>query len=463
MELRHLRYFVAVAEECHFGRAAARLHIAQPPLSQQIKQLEDDLGVTLLTRSTRRVELTPAGQVYLERARTLLDAVAAAGVEAGRVAAGEIGRLAIGFTGSATYELLPTLTRVLRADFPGIELDLKGEMLTPDQVGALQDRDLDHRLPPPAGARPCPRRAPAASRAADRRPARDAPARHERHRAPGQAPRRAVHHLPVAQSVRRVRRGAGGLPALRVQPGEGAGGRRDVDARRVRRGRARRRARAGLGAAPEDHRCHVPPAGRHHPGGRAGGGYARGRLVPPRDQGARARRVADRRRPARLLQPARRAPARLRAVTRAISRASQSTPFVYFSLNKVGATLVAPGKPAIEPTGQRGGRHGCRHTETGRPSTTSGQRPMTPFMLAVQALLDGADVPQPETEPSVPRTLAVATDRQGVIRWRARQLVCEPNAMLRDQGSVIDLVDDSGPGELAFTLSYDGRDARVQT
>jgi DNA-binding transcriptional LysR family regulator len=154
MELRHLRYFVAVAEECHFGRAAARLHIAQPPLSQQIRQLEDELGVTLLNRSTRKVELTPAGQVYLERARTVLAAVSAAGVEAGRVAAGEIGRLTIGFTGSATYELLPTLTRVLRADFPGIELDLKGEMLTPDQVSALQDRTLDIGfLRPPVHAR----------------------------------------------------------------------------------------------------------------------------------------------------------------------------------------------------------------------------------------------------------------------------------------------------------------------
>jgi DNA-binding transcriptional LysR family regulator len=154
MELRHLRYFVAVGEECHFGRAAARLHIAQPPLSQQIKQLEDDLGVTLLIRSTRKVELTPAGQVYLERARTVLAAVAAAGVEAGRAAAGEIGRLAIGFTGSATYELLPTLTRVLRADFPGIDLDLKGEMLTPVQVSALQDRALDIGfLRPPVHAR----------------------------------------------------------------------------------------------------------------------------------------------------------------------------------------------------------------------------------------------------------------------------------------------------------------------
>jgi DNA-binding transcriptional LysR family regulator len=143
VELRHLRYFVAVAEECHFGRAAERLHIAQPPLSQQVRQLEADLGVQLLTRSTRKVELTPAGARYLERARAILASVETAGAEASRIAGGEIGRLAIGFTGSATYELLPRLARVLREDFPGIDLDLKGEMLTPDQVAALLDRTLD--------------------------------------------------------------------------------------------------------------------------------------------------------------------------------------------------------------------------------------------------------------------------------------------------------------------------------
>jgi DNA-binding transcriptional LysR family regulator len=143
MELRHLRYFIAVAEECHFGRAAERLHIAQPPLSQQIKALEGELGVRLLKRSTRKVELTPAGARYLERARGILASIDAAGVEAVRIASGEVGRLAIGFTGTATYELLPILARVLHEDLPGVKLDLKGEMLTPRQVGALADGTID--------------------------------------------------------------------------------------------------------------------------------------------------------------------------------------------------------------------------------------------------------------------------------------------------------------------------------
>jgi DNA-binding transcriptional LysR family regulator len=143
MELRHLRYYVAVAEELHFGRAAERLHMAQPPLSQQIKQLEQDLGATLLERSTRKVELTAAGQAFLERARGLLAELDSAVEETRTIAAGLGGRIAIGFTGSATYELLPALARVLHEETPDLRLELKGELLTPVQVEALLDHSID--------------------------------------------------------------------------------------------------------------------------------------------------------------------------------------------------------------------------------------------------------------------------------------------------------------------------------
>jgi DNA-binding transcriptional LysR family regulator len=143
VELRHLRYFVAVAEERHFGRAAARLHIAQPPLSQQIRRLEAELRAPLLHRTTRSVELAPAGEVLLARAREILAAVDAAAEDARRAARGEFGRLAIGFTGSATYALLPAVAAALRGALPGVALDLRGELLTPAQVAGLLDGTLD--------------------------------------------------------------------------------------------------------------------------------------------------------------------------------------------------------------------------------------------------------------------------------------------------------------------------------
>lgn len=146
MELRHLRYFVAVAEQRHFGRAADRLHMAQPPLSQQIRQLEAELGVTLLTRTTRRVDLTPAGAAYLDHARAILAAVDEAGEEAGRIAAGRTGRLTVGCVGSATYSLLPALAKALRSELPDVEFGFRGEMLSPDQVTALHDGTLDLAL-----------------------------------------------------------------------------------------------------------------------------------------------------------------------------------------------------------------------------------------------------------------------------------------------------------------------------
>ena len=143
MELRHLRYFLAVAEERHFGRAAERLHMAQPPLSQQIRQLEEELGVRLLDRNTRRVELTAAGEAYLARVRVVLAEVEDAGEEAQRVAAGLQGRLVVGCVGSATYSLLPALARRLREELPAVDVSFRGEMLVPDQVQALLGREID--------------------------------------------------------------------------------------------------------------------------------------------------------------------------------------------------------------------------------------------------------------------------------------------------------------------------------
>ena len=146
MELRHLRYFRAVAEELHFGRAAQRLHIAQPPLSQQIRQLERELGVELLIRSTRHVALTPAGQAFHARAITILDAVDDAADLARRVADGTTGRLTIGCVGSATYSVLPRLVRALGELLPDVDVRVRGEMLAPAQLAALAAGEIDLAL-----------------------------------------------------------------------------------------------------------------------------------------------------------------------------------------------------------------------------------------------------------------------------------------------------------------------------
>jgi DNA-binding transcriptional LysR family regulator len=146
MDLRHLRYFIAVAEEEHFTRAAERLHMAQPPLSQAIRQLESELAVQLLERTTRRVTLTAAGQAYLERARSILDDLADASEHVRRVAAGLVGHLVIGCVGSVTYSLLPQLSRGLAAELPGVDFAFRGEMLVPDQVTALREGQIDVAL-----------------------------------------------------------------------------------------------------------------------------------------------------------------------------------------------------------------------------------------------------------------------------------------------------------------------------
>ncbi|MGD0197811.1 MAG: LysR substrate-binding domain-containing protein [Solirubrobacteraceae bacterium] len=143
MELRHLRYFVAVAEELHFHRAATRLHISQPPLSQQIRALEAEIGVTLLVRNRRRVELTAAGASFLVSARMILEAVDRGAETARRVAAGEIGSLSVGFVGSAMFSpVLPTILRDFASRHPDVDLHLR-ELPTAEQLDALSHGRID--------------------------------------------------------------------------------------------------------------------------------------------------------------------------------------------------------------------------------------------------------------------------------------------------------------------------------
>lgn len=138
MELRHLKYFIAVAEELHFGRAAKRLNISQPPLSQQIMQLEKEIGVRLFNRTKRRVEITPAGLVFLEEARRIMVLSEDAVRRTIRADKGEIGRLAVGYIGSANYSVLPQIVREFRKRFQDVDLSL-AEMNTSNQIEALRE------------------------------------------------------------------------------------------------------------------------------------------------------------------------------------------------------------------------------------------------------------------------------------------------------------------------------------
>src|SRR5215211_7049402 len=136
MELRQLRYFAAVAEAQNFGRAAKRLHMSQPPLSIQIKRLEEELGVELFERSSRRVVLTDAGRAFLRRAREILNAVEEARETVRDAEQGLRGRLEVGFISSATLSLLPPSIRLFRERFAGVELELK-ELTSAQQIDAL--------------------------------------------------------------------------------------------------------------------------------------------------------------------------------------------------------------------------------------------------------------------------------------------------------------------------------------
>lgn len=138
IDIRQLRYFQAVAEELHFGRAAARLAIAQPALSRQIQQIEQEVGTPLLRRTQRRVELLPAGAVLLERARLIQQELARAVTDTRRTGTGELGRLAVGFIHSSTYGLLPEIIGRFRQRFPGIELELHEMPITTQHAALLR-------------------------------------------------------------------------------------------------------------------------------------------------------------------------------------------------------------------------------------------------------------------------------------------------------------------------------------
>jgi DNA-binding transcriptional LysR family regulator len=141
MELRHLRYFVAVAEERNFTRAAERLHIAQPPLSRQIQQLEEDLGVTLVEKGCRPLRLTEAGTFFYAHAKSLLDQVHDLRTMTQRV--GKLERkLSVGFVASTLYGLLPDIIRRYRENNPEVEVTLH-EMTTVEQLKALKEGRID--------------------------------------------------------------------------------------------------------------------------------------------------------------------------------------------------------------------------------------------------------------------------------------------------------------------------------
>lgn len=143
IELRHLRYFIAVAEELHFGRAAARLNISQPPLSQQIQMLEQQVGARLLARTNRSVALTPAGRQFLADSRQILSGVDDAAARAARLHQGETGELRIGFTSSAPFiSAVSTTLSLFRSRFPDVHIQTR-EINTREQIAPLNEGALD--------------------------------------------------------------------------------------------------------------------------------------------------------------------------------------------------------------------------------------------------------------------------------------------------------------------------------
>jgi DNA-binding transcriptional LysR family regulator len=143
MDIRQLRYFVAVAEELNFSQAARRLHMSQPPLSQQIKAVEEELGTVLLERNRRRVRLTEPGRLFLVQARSILAQLDDAGNEVRRAALGEAGEIRMAFTGSVPmFEPFPRFVQAFRERFPGVRVEM-AHMSSGAQLQAITDRRID--------------------------------------------------------------------------------------------------------------------------------------------------------------------------------------------------------------------------------------------------------------------------------------------------------------------------------
>ena len=152
-ELSQLRCFVAVAEELHFGRAAQRLNMTQPPLSRQVQLLERILGVVLLDRTSRSVRLTPAGRAFLIEAKRILRLAESAALATRRIASGDAGRVAVGFTAASGYSFLPRLVDLARSELPNVDLTLR-ELVSGEQVEALLTGRIDLGLVRPPLTRP---------------------------------------------------------------------------------------------------------------------------------------------------------------------------------------------------------------------------------------------------------------------------------------------------------------------
>jgi DNA-binding transcriptional LysR family regulator len=155
MELRHLRYFKAVADELNFTRAASRLRVAQSAVSSQIQDLENELGVVLLERSRRRVTLTAAGEAFVQASERILRSVEDASRQARRIGHGEYGTLAVGFIGSQSHEWMPRVLKRFRAKYPEVEVTLM-EIHPSQQLEALLARTLDVGLVGPISGKPPP-------------------------------------------------------------------------------------------------------------------------------------------------------------------------------------------------------------------------------------------------------------------------------------------------------------------